>query len=184
MGLLTSFFSLLPGSSLEPATIHQIVVENDTILGDLASLRQREGEATWVPEVGDRFLVDVDRNIGRLLHKNGTFYSFPVITGQRRTVSYIGLRYFAATPKHQWEVTSLDQQRDRITYGREGHFLRLSLNGERTHYGIHAHRDERRMFAEEDRYQSMGCIIVRESDLDLLIETFRKKGERMEVLTY
>jgi hypothetical protein len=139
---------------------------------------------SWTPEIGDIFLVDVSRNMGTIVHRNGETLNFPVITGQQRVVSYIGLRYNAETPRKSWTVLSHDTQSDRITYGKSGRFFRLYDRGTRTHYGIHAHRYEAIMFARENRYQSMGCIIVEEHILDILERTFHLNGDTLFVRTY
>lgn len=139
---------------------------------------------SWKAESGDQLLIDIERNVGTIVHQNGEVLQFPVITGQKRTVIYIGLRYNAETPKKSWTALSLDTQGDRITYGKSGRFLRLYDRGSRTHYGIHAHRDETVMFGRDDRYQSMGCIIVQEAVLNILEETFDRNGGALPVRTY
>jgi hypothetical protein len=150
-----------------------------------ASPQPREQSiASWTPQPGDTFHVDTETNMGRITHVDGRTLTFPVITGQRRTVNYIGLRYFAATPKQTWTVKTMHTQPDRITYGPDGRFLRLYDEGRFTHYGIHAHTHEDIMFERDNRHQSMGCIVVRKEILDVLEETWRVSGERLEVTTY
>ena len=134
--------------------------------------------------MGDHIVVDTKNNEGYVIHPNTQEYiRFPLITGQRRTVNYIGLTYNAATPNRNWIIQSLDKQPDRYTYGPEGHFLRLYADGERTHYGIHGHAAEKTMFARENRFQSMGCIIVQTEILNLLMKTFALNEGKVAVRT-
>src|SRR3989338_9576153 len=120
----------------------------------------------WTPLAGDHLLVDTLNNQGYLVRADHSLYTeFPVITGQKRIVRYIDMTYNAATPDWNWVMKSRHIKGDHITYGPTGRFLRLYKDGtEYTHYGIHAHRSEMRMFGEESRYQSMGCIIVQRSE--------------------
>lgn len=128
---------------------------------------------TWSPRMGDRIIIDTQKNEGYVVHPaTHEYVRFPLITGQRRVVNYIGLTYNAATPNREWLIQSLDTQSDRYTYGPEGHFLRLYVDGERTHYGIHGHAAEDIMFDRDNRFQSMGCIIVQTDILDMLMKTF------------
>ncbi|MDD3897032.1 MAG: L,D-transpeptidase [Candidatus Peribacteraceae bacterium] len=129
--------------------------------------------ATWEPGVGDRVVVDTKENEGYLIHTDGRYVRFPVITGQRRRVYYIGRSYNAATPAWDWVVQSQDIKGDRITFGPSGRFLRLYKDGEEhTAYGFHEHAAEDVMFDRESRFQSMGCVIVRSSMMDILEETY------------
>ena len=138
---------------------------------------------SWQPDQGDALYIDTQENLGYLMHTNGQRFVFRVATGQRRTVRYIGLTYFAATPEGTWVVKSHTIQGDRITYGPEGHFLRMYKDGETTHYGIHTHASAERMLADVDRYASMGCIIVSKPILALLEETYERNGEELSVIT-
>lgn len=142
--------------------------------------------STWQPEVGDVLEIDVTTNTGYLTHvSDGFTISFPVATGQKRWVYYIGRRYFAATPEQFWEVRSLDTLSDRYTFGAEGNFLRLYKNGEiRTSYGIHTHYYIDNMLGQDQRYKSMGCILVSERIMDVLEETFRTNGQILKVRTF
>ena len=63
--------------------------------------------ADWQPQAGDTMIVDTAINEGYLVHTDGSFTSFLVATGQRRTISYIGRTYYAATPKKRMEVATL-----------------------------------------------------------------------------
>jgi hypothetical protein len=138
----------------------------------------------WIPIENDRFLVDVGQNVGYLLHENGEFTSFPVVTGQQRTVSYIGRTYQAATPLRSWIVNSLEYKDDFVTFGKTGAFLRLSKDDNTpTPYGIHGHASAETMLASSDRYRSMGCIIVSEQVLQIIEDTFLRNGNQLEVST-
>jgi hypothetical protein len=131
----------------------------------------------WEPRIGDRMVVDTLANEGYLIHTDGAYIRFPVITGQRRFVYYIGRGYNAATPNWDWEAKSKDIKGDRITFGPTGRFVRLYEDGEETAYGIHEHRSEEVMFARDIRYQSMGCIIVRTAMMDIVERTFDVNAE-------
>jgi hypothetical protein len=139
----------------------------------------------WQPHTGDRFMVDTTENTGFLIRSDSSAYTtFPVITGQRRVVRYIGRTYDATTPNQRWNVQTRHIKGDRITYGPTGRFLRMYKDGEEyTSYGIHEHRSEERMFDEESRYQSMGCIIVKSAVLDIIETTYELNGESLEVVT-
>ncbi len=139
----------------------------------------------WQPMVGDRFIVDTTENAGYLIRSDSSSYTtFPVITGQRRVVHYIGRTYDARTPNQRWVVKTRHIKGDRITYGPTGRFLRMYKDGqEYTSYGIHEHRSEQRMFAENERYQSMGCIIVKTAIMDVVEATYELNGDLLEVLT-
>lgn len=137
----------------------------------------------WIPQEGDVMTVDVSSNTGYFLHPDGSFLSFPVATGQKRNVSYIGLYYYAATPVQQWKVQSMDIKSDRVTFGKAGRFLRLYRDDEQTAYGIHAYNPETWMFRDGDRYRSMGCIVVQETILDIIEATYHLNGNVLLVET-
>lgn len=143
-----------------------------------------QGVRSWYPHEGDMLYVDTQENLGYLIHPDGRRFVFRVATGQKRTVRYIGLTYFAATPEANWLVKSHHIQGDRITYGPEGHFLRMYKDAaEYSHYGIHTHASADSMLQEKDRYASMGCVIVSESILDLLERTYVLNGNQLSVVT-
>lgn len=138
----------------------------------------------WTPLLHDRFVVDVGENIGYLIHDSGAFVSFPVVTGQRRTVSYIGRTYNASTPVRNWAALSMELKDDHTTFGVTGRFLRLYKDGtESTSYGIHGHASAEKMLAGSSRYRSMGCIIVSEPVLDLIERTFYIDKNNLLVVT-
>ncbi len=143
----------------------------------------------WTPMAGDKFEVNLETNMGRLVHVNGESVEFEVVTGVRRVVSYIGLRYYAATPAQNWIVRSTEIKRDRWTFGKTGRFIRLfkvAADGteESTLYGIHPFLNEDSMFKVPGRYGSMGCIILRESLEDLIEKTIKTNGGSMSVRTF
>ena len=139
--------------------------------------------ADWQPENGDSFVVDTKNNVGYLVHDNGGYTSFFVVTGLRSVVNYIGRTYFAATPERQWTVLSDERKGRSVTFGEDGTFLRLFHENERTPYGIHSHLSIKTMLERDDRYGSMGCILVSEDILDMIQETFNINGERLDVAT-
>lgn len=127
----------------------------------------------WQPKSGDRIVIDTQVNEGYLIHSDGEYVQFPVITGQRRWVYYIGRGYNATTPTWDWVMQSKDIKGDRITFGPSGRFLRLYKDGQtHTAYGFHEHAAEEVMFGRESRFQSMGCVIVRTQIMDILEQTF------------
>ncbi len=141
----------------------------------------------WQPEKGDELLVDTEENIGFLIREDGAYTTFPVATGQRRVVRYIGRTYNATTPVSLWKAKSSEVKGDRITFGKYGRFLRLYETEEagvtRTPYGIHSHAYIEKMLAGIERYRSMGCVLVSEAVLDRIIETFALNDGELLVRT-
>lgn len=139
----------------------------------------------WQPEESDTLIIDTASNVGYLVHNDGAFTEFPVATGQKRIVRYIGRTYNARTPPRKWAILSEEIKGDRTTFGKRGIFLRLHdvITGEETPYGIHSHRSAKSMLSEEDRYRSMGCIIVSDDLLDVLRDTYAMNGNALMVLT-
>lgn len=139
----------------------------------------------WLPQKGDVFEVNVQTNMGRLYHPDGNALEFEVVTGVRRVVRYIGLRYFAATPAANWVGEDLQIKRDRMTFGKTGRFIRLYKNGtDGTAYGIHTFGREDSMFRVPGRYGSMGCIIVRDRVMDLIQKTYELNDGAISVKTF
>ncbi|MBM3231632.1 L,D-transpeptidase [Candidatus Peregrinibacteria bacterium] len=132
----------------------------------------------WKPEPGDTAFIDTRSNDGYLVHDDGRYLRFPVVTGQRRGVYYIGRSYNATTPATDWVIQSSEVKGDRVTFGPSGRFLRLWKDDERTAYGFHEHRDEEEMFGApaEERYRSMGCIILESSTMDIFALTLELNG--------
>lgn len=139
--------------------------------------------AEWQTMKRDALVVDTETNIGYLVHEDGGFTSFPVATGQKRVVRYIGRTYNAQTPARRWVMAQKQIKGDRITFGKEGLFLRLYYEGEETAYGIHDHRSADKMLAEDLRYRSMGCIIVSKETLDNIEATFDMNDGIVDVVT-
>lgn len=137
----------------------------------------------WEPTSGDRLVIDTKENIGYLVHLDGGFTSFPVLTGQRRTVRYIGRIYNATTPVRTWEARDIDIKGDKTTFGPRGIFLRLFYKEERTAYGIHSHRSMQEMLGGDTRFRSMGCILVTDDVLDVILRSFALNEDRMVVRT-
>jgi hypothetical protein len=140
---------------------------------------------TWIPQPGDRLLVETDINMGHLIKEDGTRLTFAVATGQRRYVAYLGMYYYAATPKQEWVAKESSTQPDRFTFGEEGLFIRMFVDGKRTRYGIHTIANADDIFAREsqERYASMGCTLVTQEILDIIEETFKVNGGELHVLT-
>jgi hypothetical protein len=137
----------------------------------------------WVPLAGDRVIVDTRENVGYLVRENGDFTSFPVLTGQRRVVRYIGRTYNAATPEKKWTVKSVDVKGRSMTFGETGTFMRLYDEDGQTAYGIHSHLTFQKMLDEGDRYRSMGCVLVSEDMLKLILKTYELNGNTLDVVT-
>lgn len=140
----------------------------------------------WIPQGGDRVAFDTKENRGYLIHEHGEYMTFPIVTGQHRYVHYIGRFYHAKTPTWNWIAKKIDLKKDRMTYGPSGRFLRLFRNGDiRTSYGIHEHGEEASLFDENpaQRFRSMGCIIVQEDMMDIIVDTFEKNSSELPVIT-
>ena len=138
----------------------------------------------WHAEAGDRFVVDTEKNEGYLVHADGRYAAIPVVTGRRKFICYIGRCYNGATPTGTWKVKSRDIKGDHITFGSSGRFLRLYKDGEEsTAYGIHEYGYEEKMFSGDDRFKSMGCIIVKKAVMDILDATYTLNGEDIDVIT-
>jgi len=137
----------------------------------------------WQTMVGDVMIVDTELNMGYLVHRDGGYTQFLIASGQRRVVRYIGRTYYAKTPNLRWTVLDKEVKGDRTTFGRQGLFLRLFNENGRTAYGIHTHRSIEVMLAEQDRYRSMGCILVSQLILDTIEATFEGNGRKLDVIT-
>lgn len=137
----------------------------------------------WQTMAGDTMIVDTETNMGYLVHLDGGYTQFPVATGQRRVVRYIGRTYNAKTPNTRWTVLDKEVKSDRTTFGPQGLFLRLFDENGKTAYGIHSHRSIEMMLAGEDRYRSMGCVLVSQVVLDNIEATFEGNGRKLDVIT-
>lgn len=143
-----------------------------------------EMDATvWEPKAGDILLVDVRQNTGYLVHADGRALRFPVATGRREYVSYIGRYYKAETPIRSWTAQQKQIKGDRRTFGVNGRFLRLFRDGESSPYGIHSYFKIADWMQEDERYFSMGCIVVTEQMMDVIERTFDVNEGNMKVVT-
>ena len=147
-------------------------------------LVERESHDEWHPTVGDQILIDTQNNVGYLVHPDGRFLRFLIVTGQRKFVCYIGRCYNAATPNWNWIVKSKHIKGDRITFGPTGRFIRLYKDGdEHTAYGIHEYAYEDTMFSRNKRFGSMGCIIVKQTMMDVIEKTYDLNEGYLPVIT-
>jgi len=137
----------------------------------------------WEAQAGDVFLVDVPQNMGYLIHENGEFLPFPVATGRKAVVRYIGRTYQADTPIRTWTAEQKQIKGDRRTFGVSGRFIRLFRDGESSPYGIHSYFKIADWMREDERYFSMGCIVVTEEMLDVIEKTFTLNDQNMTVIT-
>ncbi|MBI2635907.1 L,D-transpeptidase [Candidatus Peregrinibacteria bacterium] len=143
-----------------------------------------ETDATlWEPRARDILLVDVGQSTGYLVHEDGRALQFPVATGRREYVSYIGRYYKADTPIRSWTARQKQIKGDRRTFGVSGRFIRLFRNGESSPYGIHSYFKVADWMQEDERYFSMGCIVVTEKMMDVIERTFDANGGNMKVIT-
>ena len=136
---------------------------------------------TFQPAKGDRFIADTKNNLGYIVHENGSYTSFLIASGRNEKVRYLGMTYVATTPVKTWKASKVNTQPDRITFGKKGTFLRL----DDTRYGIHdyAYLDE---ILEKDvsgRFFSMGCILVKDEILQILLKIRELNGGVLEVAT-
>lgn len=177
--------SIIPSSLLAIILSVPVAPLHPPSMTDSAPVAYAISEERWEMQEGDKVIVDTLNNEGYIFHEDGRYLQFPIVTGQRRYVSYIGRYYFAATPNRYWVVEDMDIKWDRVTFGPSGRFLRLFWDGENTAYGFHEHRDEVEMFSAEakGRYRSMGCVIVETDTMDLLVNTFLHNGNRLEVIS-
>lgn len=162
--------------------------------GDYFSSFEQNSGALWrfvsigqfVPSEGDYLLADVKKGTGYLINnESGRFTAFPLLSGQHRYVYYIGRYYYAATPEQKWVVKEMNIQHDRITFSESGRFLRLYADGETyTSYGIHGHAYFETMIEQDSKFQSMGCLLVSDEVMDVLVESFYANEDGMRVLTF
>jgi hypothetical protein len=165
-------------------------------MAQATTLSTADERASWVAEAGDEILVDTERSIVYLVHPDGTSLALDGLTGQRRTVRYIGRTYFAATPEDTWVIQSVEEKGRSSTFG-EGRFLRLFTveeDGlERTAYGFHSHRSMEQMLQDKAEkndwdptgqgHRSYGCVLLREEDLDLVVATLQANAGSLTVRT-
>ncbi len=154
-----------------------------TLCSPSAFAAERPHTTLWQPTAGDVFVVDVPKNTGYLVHENGETLPFPVATGRKETVRYIGRSYRAETPIRTWTAEQMQIKGDRRTFGVSGRFIRLFRNGENSPYGIHSYYKVSEWMQEDNRYFSMGCIVVTEDIMDIMEKTFTVNEEKMIVIT-
>lgn len=148
-----------------------------------AHAAEADATAHWQPEAGDTLIVDVPRSTGYLVHSNGESLPFPVATGRKAVVRYIGRTYRADTPIRTWTAEQRQIKGDRRTFGVSGRFIRLFRGGESSPYGIHSYYKISDWMEEDERFFSMGCIVVTEEVLDVIEETFSVNEKKMTVVT-
>lgn len=138
----------------------------------------------WQPAYGDTFIADTRSNIGYLVHADGTYATTRIGSGRREVVHYMRITYNASTPSDDWNVGEIDTQTDRQTFGKDGTFMRLYRDGtDRTSYGIHSVGNINELLAADDRYKSMGCVLVSDEVLAILLETYKLNDNSLAVLT-
>lgn len=136
----------------------------------------------WVPEAGDIMICDITENMCYLLHATTDEYlPFRVGSGAKGTARHpvYGYRYNTQTPIMTWTAAKKDLQ----PFGKTRRFYRLYVNGKRTHYGIHSYKNIDKWLAEDDRYASLGCIVVSEEMLDIINLTFERSDYSFTVIT-
>lgn len=139
---------------------------------------------TWQPMKGDRFIADTRANMGYLIHEDGSYTTMKIGSGKRTMVHYMGRTYNATTPSSGWIVKEIDTQTDRLTFGKDGTFMRLYRDGTQyTSYGIHSVANIDDLLADDQRYYSMGCVLVDYATLKILLETYALNSDTLEVLT-
>ncbi len=141
--------------------------------------------AQWWVSVDDRMITDTDNDISYLLKRSGEFTAFRSGSGKKEFVSYANRYYNAQTPEDNWVALSREIQNDPNVFGPRKIFFRLfAENGKvQTLYGIHTVRNQKELLARQDRKKSMGCILVAESVLDIIDETFAMNDNSLHVTT-
>jgi hypothetical protein len=138
----------------------------------------------WTPVKGDVFIADTRANMGYIVHADGEYTGMRIASGKRETVHYMRQTYNAATPSDGWTVKEINVQRDRLTFGKDGTFMRLYRDGtQHTSYGIHSVANIDDLLATDERYYSMGCVLVDYDTLDILLDTYALNGNTLDVLT-
>lgn len=176
--IFSAFLSIVLGTSATPA-----FAQSGTGLTTAHMLQSSTPLGLWEPMSGDSLLVDTRDNMGYLIHADGSFTAFDVVTGQRRVVRYIGRTYNAATPQSEWTMRSVHIKGDRMTYGKTGRFFRLYDEDGETAYGVHGYGNEDEIFGGDTRFRSMGCVIVREHILNVIERTYEMNGGALPVVT-
>jgi hypothetical protein len=155
-----------------------------TVSGPIPLTTQQIPLEQWQVLEGDRFVADTKENQGYLIHESGNYTTFPIGSGKRQRVQYLGMNYNAATPSRFWVVKSTDIFGDRATFGKTGLFLRLYEQGTtKTFYGIHSVGNIDKLLDGENRYHSMGCVLVSDEVLEIIRQTYELNGFELEVAT-
>jgi hypothetical protein len=138
----------------------------------------------WTPMKGDVFIADTRSNMGYIVHPDGEYTSMKIGSGKREVVHYMKRTYNATTPSDGWIVKEIDTQSDRLTFGKNGTFMRLFRDGTQyTSYGIHSVANIDDILDDDERYYSMGCVLVDYDTLDILLQTYKLNGDSLQVLT-
>lgn len=183
INLVFSLFLFAVMPALTPTAYAQAQAQEETV-GYNINIDMYVDMESFVFEPGVYLVADVDNGIGYLINpNNGTITSFLLMSGQQKFVWYAGRGYYAATPKQTWYVKQKNIQRDRITFGPSGEFLRLFHNGNRTLYGIHGYKYFEQEMKKGTKYLSMGCLLVSDRDLDFIEEAYIANGHELKVIT-
>ncbi len=141
----------------------------------------------WQPQKGDIFVADTAKNVGYLMHPNGEYVDITIGSGQRKTVYYLGRKYFAASPEGLFHVYKKERQYgDPVTFDKDGAFFRLITDaGERTSYGIHStlYIDKILSRDRDGRYASMGCVLMNRDSLRAVEQTVAVTGDLPAFIT-
>jgi hypothetical protein len=139
----------------------------------------------FVPSPGDYVMADTSASIGFLMNDTTKKHAiFPIISGRKKWVTYIGRRYFAETPARTWFVKDMDIKGDRVTFSKSGKFLRLYADGKPTAYGIHGYKYFQNAIEKDQRYISFGCVLVEDEVLEVIQKSFEANDNELKVVTY
>lgn len=175
LSTLTLILLALASTFTQTNSVAAVEAENKGLYVNIQNFRAR---------AGDRLVADLQNSVGYLINDTTNYYtSFPLMSGQKRHVCYIGRCYFAGTPTQTWQVREKNIQRDRVTFGPSGEFLRLYNNGKRTAYGIHGYKYFAQEIDKGTKFLSMGCLLVSDSVLDIIEASFLANGGDLEVIT-
>jgi hypothetical protein len=143
-----------------------------------------ETQEQWKPRVGDVVVADITSNTIYLVHPDAHYYPSLMASGLQKDINYLGEKYYAQTPVAHWTVKQRMYQIDKTDFGQTGLFLRLYRDGvTKTAYGIHSHKNIAAWLKSPERYKSYGCIVVTESVLALIDQTYKMNGNSLEVYT-
>ena len=138
----------------------------------------------FTPQKGMKVYADTKDNFIYLENPNGTYARDYSGSGKNETVYYMKKKYLATTPVGYWAAKSTTIQTDRRTFGKTGMFLRLYWDGEtRTSYGIHSVSNIEELLGKDDRFASMGCLLVYDDTLNIIKKAYDLNGGTLEVFT-